>query len=224
MKIPHAFGLYAILTDPVLGYEFMTRLLVDFEVPFIQLRMKNTPPEVILATAEKLRAITSGTRSRFIINDNPEIAAKVNADGVHLGQEDLSFFAARAIVGPDAVIGLSTHSPAQTVAACALRPDYIGIGPVFPTPTKINADPVIGIDGMVKMIASASVPHVAIGGIDLSNLREVLEAGARNVCMVRQFMRASDPQKVLREVMEIYRDFSRKPGNAVSEDPNSSVT
>ena len=103
MKIPPIFGLYAILTDPVKGYEYMTRLLVDFEVPFIQLRMKNTPPEIILAMAGKLRAITAGTRSRFIINDHPAIAAKVNADGVHLGQEDLSFHAARDITGPDAL-------------------------------------------------------------------------------------------------------------------------
>jgi thiamine-phosphate pyrophosphorylase len=207
MKIPHTFGLYAILTDPVKGYEYMTRLLVDLEVPFIQLRMKNTPPEVILAAAEKLRAITAGTRSRFIINDHPDIAAKVNADGVHLGQEDLSFHAARAITGPDAIIGLSTHSPAQTIAACALCPDYIGIGPVFPTPTKITPDPAIGIDGMKKMIATATVPQVAIGGIDCSNLRDVLAAGARNFCMVRQIMRAAEPEKVLHEVLGIYREF-----------------
>lgn len=213
MKIPRIFGLYAILTDPVKGYEYMTRLLVDFEVPFIQLRMKNTPPEVILATAEKLRAITAGTRSRFIINDYPDIAAKVNADGVHLGQEDLSFPAARAIVGPNAIIGLSTHSPAQTITACALCPDYIGIGPVFPTPTKIKPDPAIGIDGMIKMIATATVPHVAIGGIDSSNLRDVLAAGARNFCMIRQIMHVSDPEKVLRETLEIYREASCGHGN-----------
>ena len=207
MEIPQTFGLYAILTDPIKEYEYMTELLVDSEVPFIQLRMKNTPPDVILATAKKLRPITSGTRSRFIINDHPAVAAKVNADGVHLGQEDLSYSEARAIVGPGAIIGLSTHSPAQTVAACSLRPDYIGIGPVFPTPTKIKADPVIGIEGMKKMIAAATVPHVAIGGIDLSNLRDVLATCARNFCMVRQIMRASDPKKVLGEVREIYREF-----------------
>jgi thiamine-phosphate pyrophosphorylase len=138
---------------------------------------------------------------------------------VHLGQEDLSFSAARAIVGPDAIIGLSTHSTAQVIAACAVCPDYIGIGPVFPTPTKIKADPVIGIDGMTKMIAAATVPHVAIGGIDLSNLRDVLAAGARNFCMVRQIMQASNPEKTLSEVLEIYREFSGRPGNAISKNP-----
>jgi thiamine-phosphate pyrophosphorylase len=207
MQLPKTFGLYAILTDPVKGYEYMIKLLVDLEVPFIQLRMKDTPLDEILATAEKLRPIASGTRSRFIINDHPAIAAKVNADGVHLGQEDLSFSEARTIVGPDAIIGLSTHSPAQTIAACGLRPDYIGIGPVFPTPTKTKADPAIGIEGMKTMIAAATVPHVAIGGIDLTNLRDVLAAGARNFCMVRQIMRASDPQKVVCEIFEIYREF-----------------
>jgi thiamine-phosphate pyrophosphorylase len=207
MKIPPAFGLYAILTDPVKGYEYMTRLLVEYEVRFIQLRMKKEPIEVIHTTAEKLRTITSGTHSYLIINDHPDLAAEVNADGVHLGQEDLSFTAARAIIGPDAILGLSTHSPLQTVSACALHPDYIGIGPVYPTPTKAKADPAIGLHGMKAMIAAATVPYVAIGGIDLSNLRDILSAGAQNFCMVRQITQADEPEKVLVQVKKIYREF-----------------
>ncbi|MBN1130179.1 MAG: thiamine phosphate synthase [Chitinispirillaceae bacterium] len=207
MEIPNTFGLYAILTDPVKGYEYMTRLLVDHGASFIQLRMKQEPAGTILANAERLRAITAGSGSRLIINDHPGIAAKVNADGVHLGQEDLPFADARAIVGPNAIIGLSTHSPAQTIAACALRPEYIGVGPVFPTPTKAKADPALGLDGMKTMLAAATVPAVAIGGIDLTNLRDVLSAGARNFCMVRQLMQAKEPEKVLMEVGKICGEF-----------------
>jgi thiamine-phosphate pyrophosphorylase len=207
MPIPPAFGLYAILTDPVKGYDYMTRLLVDHGIAFIQLRMKNASREVILETAYRVRDLTRGSKSLFIVNDHPDIAAQVSADGVHLGQEDLSYAAARAVVGPNALIGLSTHSPAQARAACALNPGYIGIGPVFPTPTKIKPDPVIGIKGMKEMIALAIVPHVAIGGIDLTNLRQVLEAGARNFCMVRQIMQARDPERVLEEVGKIYREY-----------------
>jgi thiamine-phosphate pyrophosphorylase len=206
-QIPTSFGLYAILTDPLKGYDYMTQLFVDHKIACIQLRMKNEPSDEILKTAERLRKITAGSASLFIINDSPEIAAKVNADGVHLGQDDMPYDKARKIVGPDSVIGLSTHSPAQTSAACALKPDYIGIGPVFPTPTKANPDPVIGIRGMQEMISLATVAPVAIGGIDLSNLRSVLEAGAKNFCMVRQLMRAENPEKVLQDTLNIYKEY-----------------
>jgi thiamine-phosphate pyrophosphorylase len=207
MKIPQQFGLYAILTDPLKGYDYMAKLFSDFKIAFIQLRMKNEPKEVILKTAEKLRRIITPGSSYFIINDHPDIAAAVGADGVHLGQDDLPYEEVRKIVGSNAIIGLSTHSPAQTQAAYALSPDYIGVGPVFPTPTKVNPDPVIGIDGMKKMLSVATVPAVAIGGIDLTNLREVLGAGAKNFCMVRQIMKAEEPEKVLREVAKVYGEY-----------------
>jgi thiamine-phosphate pyrophosphorylase len=207
MKIPSSFGLYVILTDPVKGYEYMTKFFVDHRIAFIQLRMKKEPFRVIKTTAEKLRAITANTSSLLIINDYPEIAAEVGADGVHIGQTDRPYGEARKVMGPHAVIGLSTHSPEQTIAACIMRPDYIGIGPVYPTPTKEKADPVIGITGLQTMLSTATVPAVAIGGINLSNLREVLEAGAQNFCMMRQLMLAEDPEKVLREVEKIRNEY-----------------
>ncbi len=203
MKIPSQFGLYAILTDPVKGYEYMTKLFVDHGVAFIQLRMKKEPLDVIKSTTLRLRAITAGTGSLFIVNDYPEIAREIGADGVHIGQTDRPCREVRELMGPDAVIGISTHSPEQTVAACKLNPDYIGIGPVYPTPTKENADPVIGIAGLRNQLSVATVPAVAIGGIDLSNLREVLEAGAKNFCMVRQLMKAEDPEKVMKEIQRM---------------------
>jgi thiamine-phosphate pyrophosphorylase len=207
MKIPETFGLYAILTDPVKGYEYTTKLFVDYEIAFIQLRMKTGPIDVVKKTAEKLRRITAGSTSRLIINDYPEIAKSAGADGVHIGQDDMPYEKARAITGPDAIIGISTHSPDQTRSACRLRPEYIGIGPVYPTPTKQRPDPVIGIDGMKEMLSLATVPAVVIGGIDLSNLRKVLEAGGRNFCMVRQLMQASDPEKTLKNILKIYRGY-----------------
>jgi thiamine-phosphate pyrophosphorylase len=207
MKISPSFGLYAILTDPVKGYEYMTKLFVDHRIAFIQLRMKKEPFEVIKATAEKLRAITANSSSLLIINDYPEIAAEVGADGVHIGQTDRPYGEVRTVMGPHAVIGLSTHSPQQTIAACAMRPDYIGIGPVYPTPTKEKADPVIGITGLRKMLAVATMPSVAIGGIDCSNLRDVLDAGAKNFCMVRKLMQANDPEKMLEEIAKICNEY-----------------
>lgn len=207
MKIPGAFGLYAILSDPARGYEYTARLLVDHRVAFIQLRMKDQPIDLIRRTAEKLRLLTAGSDSRLIINDDPGIALDACADGVHLGQEDMPYGRARAVAGPEAIIGLSTHSPDQTLRACTLKPDYIGIGPVYATPTKKKPDPVIGIDGMKKMLSLATVPAVVIGGIDLTNLREVLGAGARNFCMVRQLMQAEEPENILKETMKIAGEY-----------------
>jgi thiamine-phosphate pyrophosphorylase len=207
MKIPETFGLYAILTDPVKGYEYTAKLFVDYKVAFIQLRMKKEPENIIRKTAERLLTITADSASRLIINDYPEIAAQVRAGGVHIGQDDMPYEKARSIVGPDAVIGLSTHSPAQTLRACTLKPDYIGIGPVYPTPTKTRPDPVIGLDGMKEILSLATVPAVVIGGIDCSNLRGVLAAGARNFCMVRQLIQADDPEKILKEALNIYKEY-----------------
>jgi len=207
MKIPMVFGLYAILTDPVKGYEYTARLFVDHTISFIQLRMKIEPIDIIRKTAEKLCSITAGSASRLIINDYPEIAAQAGACGVHIGQDDMPYEKARSIVGAGAVIGISTHSPGQTRRACMLKPDYIGIGPVYPTPTKTRPDPVTGIDGMKEMLSLATVPAVVIGGIDCLNLREVLAAGARNFCMVRQLMQADDPEKILKEVLSIYKEY-----------------
>lgn len=202
-NLPATFGLYAILTAPVLGYEKLTRLLVDHDVAFIQLRMKDSPPEEVLETARMMRKLTEGSRSRFIVNDLPEIAAEVDADGVHIGQNDMSYEEVRDIVGPEAIVGISTHNPDQTREACAVRPDYIGIGPVFPTPTKKNPDPVIGIQGMQKMLSVATVPAVVLGGIDLTNLSLVLQSGASNFSMVRQLTHSLQPEHVLAETARI---------------------
>jgi thiamine-phosphate pyrophosphorylase len=200
---PPSFGFYAILTDPVVGYERLTEIVVEHGVAFVQLRMKDRPAEEVLATARAMRAITAGSTTRFIVNDYPEIAAMVGADGVHLGQDDLSYREARAIVGPAALIGLSTHNPSQTRAACAAGPDYIGVGPVFPTPTKKVADPAIGIPGMQAMLAAASVPAVVLGGITVENLPQVLAAGARNFAMVRPLNQSREPQDVLKAILEV---------------------
>lgn len=204
MTIPDQFGFYAILTNPLLGYEHCTRVLVDAGIPFVQLRMKDTPSDTVRATAEKMRAITTGSSTRLIINDDPAIAREVEADGVHIGQDDMDYQSVRTILGNDAIVGISTHSVVQTESANDTHPDYIGVGPLFPTPTKQIADPAIGIAGMAAMVTAAAVPAVAIGGIDLVNLRGILEAGAKNFCMVRQFTQAADPAKVLRELRAIY--------------------
>jgi len=201
------FGFYAILTDPLTGYEKCTEILVDYGIKFVQLRIKNETDDQVRRIAEILIKKTENTETKLIINDYANIAYECGAHGVHLGQNDMPFTDARKLLGPNAIIGLSTHSPEQTSQACALGPDYIGVGPVYPTPTKKIPDPVIGIEGMKKMVSISWVPSVAIGGINLANLRAVLEAGAKNFCMVRQFTQSTDPQKVLKETLKIYREY-----------------
>ena len=202
MDISRNFGFYGILTDPDLGYEALAALMVERGVRYIQLRMKGVPPEQVHTMAQRLRPLITSP-SLFIVNDDPHIAAEVGADGVHLGQGDMPLEQARAIVGPDAVIGLSTHNPAQVRAACALGPDYIGMGPVYATPTKAIPDPVLGLDGLAAMLELATVPAVAIGGIDLDNAPQVLAAGARNLCAVRCITRAEDAAANLDAMMRL---------------------
>ncbi|MDR0308190.1 MAG: thiamine phosphate synthase [Chitinispirillales bacterium] len=204
---PTRFGFYSVLTDPLKGYEYLTELLVDNEIPFVQLRMKNKSEKEITDTALLMRKITEGSNTLLIINDSPHIAKEVGADGVHIGQDDMPYEEARSIAGKDAVIGISTHSKIQTENACLLSPDYIGIGPVYATPTKQIADPVIGLDGMKRQLNFSVVPAVCIGGIDLSNLAAVLEAGAQNFCMVRQFTQSENPGQVLKEIKHIYNRY-----------------
>ena len=196
------FGLYLVITDPATSYETCAEAAVRAGVRFVQLRMKHVPRERIVATAKNLRSITAGTRTLFIVNDDPAIADEVGADGVHLGQSDLPIPAARERFPSLKIFGLSTHSIAQVEAARELAPDYIGVGPVYATPTKEIPDATLGLETMQKMIAAAHVPAVAIGGIDAFRLPDVLRAGARNFAVVRAVCRASDPYAAIRRLQE----------------------
>ncbi len=207
MVIPYSFGFYGILTDPVRGYEYCTKLFVDYQIAFVQLRMKDAPRDAVVNTARAMREITRGTATRLIINDDPEIAREAGADGVHLGQSDMPYADARRIVGENAIIGLSTHSVAQMRAACGHAPGYVGVGPVYATPTKKKPDPVIGITGMKEMIGQATVPAVAIGGITLENLPLVLSAGAKNFCMVRPVTTSAEPETTLKRILAVYKQY-----------------
>lgn len=215
-----AFGLYLILTDPVAGYERCTEAAVEARLRYVQLRMKKGPPDRILAVARRLRAITAGTATRFILNDDPDLAAAAGADGVHLGQEDEPLLQARRRHPELLIWGLSTHNEAQAAEAVALAPTYIGVGPVFSTPTKARPDPVLGLERMSRIIRSTPLPAVAIGGIQESNLAEVLRAGAVNVAVVRAVCEHPDPAAAIRRLLEIWRaEVQPPPFRAPGSDP-----
>ncbi len=200
------FGFYAIVTNPLKGYEYLTNVCVEKELPFVQLRMKEVSEYQVLKIAEKLRYITENSATRLIINDYPRVAVDSAADGVHVGQDDMPYDEVLEIVGPDMIIGVSTHNPDQTEKACEKRSDYIGIGPVFATPTKKIPDPVLGLEGMKEMLEKATIPAVCLGGISLEMLPEVLKAGAKNFCMVRPVCEAPDPAKIIKSILTVYNE------------------
>jgi thiamine-phosphate pyrophosphorylase len=204
--VDDAFGLYLVLTDPVAGYEACAEAAVRHGVRFLQLRMKGAPAEAVVATAARIRSITRGSGTLFVVNDDVAVAREVDADGVHLGQDDMLIAEARRLwPAPGKLFGLSTHDEAQAGAAARLGADYVGIGPVWPTPTKAIPDPCVGPARAGAIARTSRIPAVAIGGIDAGNLAEVLRAGARNFCVVRAVNADPDPGSAIERLQEIGR-------------------
>jgi len=167
-------------------------------VDLVQLRSRQSRP-VLHEAALPLIARCRAAGALSIVNDDPVLAVELDADGVHLGQDDVAVAAAREIVGRDRLIGLSTHSEAQIDAAEGV--DYIGVGPVWATPTKPDYEPV-GLELVHYAAARARVPFYAIGGIDSSNAGRVFAAGANGISVVRAICEANDPQLAARSLLE----------------------
>ncbi len=163
-------------------------------VDVLQLREKNMSAKKVLELGKKLKLLCSEYGAIFIVNDRIDIAAVLDADGVHLGQDDLDVKSAREILGKDKIVGISTHAPEQALKAVADGADYIGVGPVFATPTKEGRIPV-GLDYVKWASENIDIPAFAIGGIDEENIDEVLNAGAKRVAVVRAIINAKSPQK-----------------------------
>lgn len=153
-------------------------------------------------TAEALCPLVQKGGGIFVVNDRCDVAMAVGADGVHLGQEDLPLADARAILGPDKLVGISTHNLNQAIQAEAGGTAYIGFGPIFPTATKENPDPVVGVAGLREVRAKVRIPIVAIGGINAGNIAEVRSAGVDCVAVVSAVLSAADPQTAILELMQ----------------------
>jgi thiamine-phosphate pyrophosphorylase len=164
-------------------------------VDVVQLRMKDAGDEAIVAAARTFAQACAEHGALFILNDRPDLASAVGADGVHVGQDDSSVPEARRLVGDDALVGLSTHSPEQIDAAAGV--DYIGVGPVHATPTKPGR-PAVGLELVRYAEGHAAVPWFAIGGIDVANVHAVAAAGAHRIAVVRAIGDASDVQGAAR--------------------------
>jgi thiamine-phosphate pyrophosphorylase len=164
-------------------------------VDLVQLRMKDASDEQVLETARAFREACP----LLMVNDRPDLALAAGADGVHVGQDDMSPEEARAVVGPDLLVGASTHSRAQVALADRSAADYFAVGPVYKTPTKAGR-PAVGLGLLRYAAARATKPWFAIGGIDAGNVDDVVAAGARGIVVVRAIRDAPDPRAAASEL------------------------
>ena len=159
------------------------RQVLNGGADIIQLREKSLPDKQFASIAEDLLNLTFNAKAILIINDRVHIASQIDADGVHLGQEDMEIEAARSILGEDKIIGISTHNFKQALDAKNSCADYIAIGPVFPTQTKASYEPVIGTEITQEVARNLEIPTFAIGGITISNINQVMMAGISRVAI-----------------------------------------
>ena len=168
----------------------------------VQYRDKDAPDCDRLQRAIQLREVCHRYGALFIVNDRVDLAYAAQADGVHLGQQDVPMTVARDILGPDKIVGRSTTNPQEMARAIAEKADYIGVGPIFETPTK-QGKAAVGFDYIRYALEHAPMPWYAIGGINLDNLPQVLQAGAERVALVRAIMAAPDPKATTQALLTL---------------------
>lgn len=189
----------------------IVRAAVAGGVTCVQLREKECSTRQFVTEARAVRELLAGTGIPLIINDRIDVALAVGADGVHLGQTDMLIADARRLVGSSMLIGISAECVDDAVRAQAEGADYVGISPVFSTPTKTDTAPALGLEGVGLIRAAVSLPLVGIGGIDPGNAAEVIRAGCDGVAVVSAIVSAPDPQKAATELKTIIRQAKEHP-------------
>jgi thiamine-phosphate diphosphorylase len=175
----------------------------------VELRDREQPRQAIERSGRTFRRLADTYGALFIVNDDPYLAAELRADGVHVGQDDMPAADARKVVGPDAIVGLSTHSREQIEAAAREPVDYISVGPIWETPTK-EGRPATGLELIKTAAEIARRPWFAIGGIDGENVAEVVDAGASRLCVVRAIRDAEDPRAAAATLFEAVDPAARE--------------
>lgn len=188
---------------PTTDLEALLRAALTGGADIVQLREKELGRAEIERAAETFRRVADTFSALFILNDDPELAHACNADGVHVGQDDVSAERAREVLGPDAIVGLSTHSEEQIAASEGRPVDYISVGPIWETPTK-QGRPGVGLDLVSHAAELCPHPFFAIGGIDAGNAGQVVEAGAERLCVVRAIRDAADPEAAASELRQAF--------------------
>lgn len=187
--------MYLILDPSVRSDRPLPDLLkeaAEHGIRLFQYRDKRATMKDAYLCARALRQAAAEVGALLIVNDRCDLAMAVDADGVHLGQEDLPIAYARRLLGPDKLVGLSTHTMAQVHAAVEGQPDYIGFGPIFRTSTKADHDPVVGLEGLRAARALTTLPMFAIGGVTADSAREVMAAGADGIAVISAILTAPD--------------------------------
>jgi thiamine-phosphate pyrophosphorylase len=179
---------------------------IDGGATIIQYREKLTDDRMRYENARILRELTRSRRIPFIVNDRLDLALAIDADGIHLGQEDMPPEVARRLLGRARIVGLSTHGEDQARAAARVSPDYIAIGPIFPTRTKKAALPPLGTEIIARLRPELSIPVVAIGGIDRTNAALAARAGADGVAVISAVMGAEDVMGAARDLRAAFRE------------------
>ena len=210
-------ALYAILdADKAGGADTsLARILAGAGVRLIQIRDKKTSTRKLVEASKRLVEALGPAGVRVIVNDRPEIAAMIGAGGVHVGQEDLPVEAARKICGGSCWVGVSTHNLEQLREANITSADYIAMGPIFPTATKDNPDPIVGLKLLHAARQLTQKPLVAIGGITIESAEATFRAGADSVAVVRDLISAEDPVRRVGEYLSVAEIvFSNRAGRA----------
>ena len=189
----------------------IVRAAVAGGVTCVQLREKECSTRQFVAEARAVRELLAGTGVPLIINDRIDVALAVGASGVHLGQTDMHIADARRVVGNSMLIGISAECVEDAVRAQAEGADYIGISPVFATPTKTDTAPALGLHGIALIRAAVSLPLVGIGGVKPGNAADVLRAGCDGVAVVSAIVSAPDPQQAAAELKAIIRAAKEQP-------------
>ena len=212
LALPSAPFLYAILDASMTGSrsltEWVSLIAGEDRAPVLQWRFKGLADAEALEGARELRTATRERGVLFFVNDRPDIARMVGADGVHVGQDDLDPADVRLLL-PEALIGVSTHNPRQFEAALGSPADYIAVGPVFGTASKANPDPVVGVEFVAWAASRTDRPVVAIGGLNASNAASVVRAGARGLSVISELMKAHDPAEAARVLARDIRNSAR---------------
>ena len=195
-------GLYIVMTNPIIGYSKLSQAAVSYEVPAIQLRMKNYDIDKS-KIANEIRNITNNSKTLFIINDDIQLAIDSDADGVHLGQNDIPLIEAKKIWNnPQKIFGVSTHNLEQAKQAVKKGADYIGIGPIYATNSKQQLDPILGIKSAKKINDECECSSFAIGGINQKNLKNVKKIGTSGFCVLSAINDSKHPEKIIRSFQE----------------------
>ena len=176
--------------------------LIAGGVKIIQYRDKKKHKELQLQEAKKIATLCKENKVVFLVNDDAQLALASSADGVHLGQEDLKPKLARELLGPRAIIGLSTHNPKEAQGALAEPIDYIGVGPMFETQTK-QFESLAGLEYLKYCVENIPLPMVCIGGIDINNVTQLRAKGAKTVALIGELQRAKDLEATVAEIEKI---------------------